>query len=126
MHVKKNDNVIILAGKDKGKIGKVLQVITKKDRVLVEKLNMVKRHQRPTEQNRTGGIVEKEAPIHVSNVALYCDYCGKGVRTRIRYLGEGSRRFSTKEEALASYPEDAQERIVRKVRVCVHCDTSFD
>ena len=125
MHVKSNDRVQLLAGKDRGKIGKIQRVILKKNRVVVEKLNMVKRHQKPTEKNRTGGIVDKEAPIHVSNVALYCEKCGKGVRTRVRFVGDGAQLFLMKEEARASFPEGSTQR-VRRIRICVHCETSFD
>ena len=70
MGLKKGDKVLVLAGKDKGKNGKVLQVLRKKDRVVVEGINMVKRHQKPTNTNQTGGILEKEAPIHISNVKV--------------------------------------------------------
>ena len=66
--IKKDDKVKIIAGRDKGKIGKVLKVDRKKGGLLIEKINIVKRHSKPTQQNRQGGIVEKEAPIHVSNV----------------------------------------------------------
>lgn len=68
--IKKNDAVVLLAGRDRGKTGKVLSVLQDGTRVTVEKCNMVKRHTKPTQQYRTGGIIEKEAPIHVSNVAL--------------------------------------------------------
>ena len=68
--IRQNDEVIVLAGKDKGKNGKVLQVLRKKDRVVVEGINIVKRHQKPTNTNQTGGILEKEAPIHISNVKV--------------------------------------------------------
>ena len=70
MGLKKGDKVLVLAGKDKGKNGKVLQVLRKKDRVVVEGINVVKRHQKPTNTNQTGGILEKEAPIHISNVKV--------------------------------------------------------
>ena len=68
MNLKKGDRVSILTGKDKGKEGKVLQVLRKVDRVVVEGINVVKRHQKPSNANQTGGIIEKEAPIHISNV----------------------------------------------------------
>lgn len=69
-HVRRGDKVLILAGKDKGKEGKVLAVLTKKGRVLVEKVNIVKRHQKPNARMQKGGIIEKEGPIHVSNVKV--------------------------------------------------------
>ncbi len=67
-HVKKGDTVLVLSGADKGKTGRVLRVIPEKDRVVVEGVNVIKKHSRPTQRNPKGGIVEKEAPIHISNV----------------------------------------------------------
>ena len=83
IHVKKGDKVKVLAGKDRGKVGKILAVYKTKCRVLVEGVNLVKRHQRPTQQLQKGGIIEKEAPIHISNVQLV-DVDGK--QTRIRRI----------------------------------------
>jgi large subunit ribosomal protein L24 len=88
-HIKKDDKVKILAGKDKGKIGKVLKVNKKKDQVLVEKINMVKRHTRPTAQNRQGGIIEGEAGINRSNVMLICNKCMTPIRIKIKRLEDG-------------------------------------
>ncbi len=68
MKIKVNDQVKILAGKDKGKTGKVLKTLRKEDKVIVEGINMVKKHQKPNQLNQNGGIFDKEAPIHVSNV----------------------------------------------------------
>ncbi|MBC2744710.1 MAG: 50S ribosomal protein L24 [Desulfosarcina sp.] len=73
--IKKDDKVKILAGKDKGKVGKVLKIIGKKNRLLIENINIVKRHTKPNAQNRQGGILESEAPIHWSNVMLMCNKC---------------------------------------------------
>ncbi len=87
--IKKDDKVKVLAGKDKGKIGKVLQVINKKNRLLVENINMVKRHTRPNMQNRQGGIVEGEAPIHWSNVMLVCSKCMAPMRIKMTRLEDG-------------------------------------
>jgi large subunit ribosomal protein L24 len=84
-HIKKNDNVMVVAGKDKGKTGKVLNIITKKDRIVVEKVNMIKRHVRPSQKSK-GGIMERESPIHVSNVMLYCEKCSKPVRVGSKIL----------------------------------------
>ncbi len=125
MHVKANDKVVVLAGKDRGKTGRVQRVLRKRDRIVVEKLNMIKRHTKPNEANRTGGIVEKEAPLHVSNVALYCDACAKGVRTSSRWVGEGGTRYKDRNEALAALSEGSVHKI-RKIRVCVGCDVAFD
>ncbi|MGW8312381.1 MAG: 50S ribosomal protein L24 [Desulfuromonadales bacterium] len=97
LHVKKDDQVMIIAGKDKGKSGKILRVLPDKGRVLVENLNMIKRHTRPSQRNSTGGIIEKEAPIAISNVQLLCQGCNKPVRTGIRTLEDGSKaRFCKK------------------------------
>ena len=74
LHVKKGDTVMVIAGKDKSKTGKLLSVVAKKDGVLVEGVNMVKRHTR-ARGNQPGGILEKEAPVHVSNVMPYCGKC---------------------------------------------------
>jgi large subunit ribosomal protein L24 len=72
MQIKKNDTVLVISGKEKGKRGRVIAVYPATNRLLVEKLNMIKRHTRPTQQMRQGGIVEKENPISVSNVQLIC------------------------------------------------------
>ncbi|MDA8139419.1 MAG: 50S ribosomal protein L24 [Desulfobacteraceae bacterium] len=101
--LKKEDKVKIIAGKDKGKVGKVLKVDRKKERVLVENINIIKRHQRPSAQNRQGGIVESEAPIHWSNVMLLCNKCVKPVRIKMQQLDDG-----------------------KKVRVCRKCNEQID
>ncbi len=82
--IKKNDQVVVITGKDKGKEGKVLSVDTKNHKVLVEGVNMVSKHTKPSMQNQQGGIVEKEAPIDISNVA----YLYKGKPVRIGFQGE--------------------------------------
>jgi large subunit ribosomal protein L24 len=89
--LKKDDKVKIITGKDKGKIGKIMRIYRKKNRVLVENANVVKRHTRPTPQNRQGGIVESEAPIHWSNVMLVCNKCLAASRIHIRELENGER-----------------------------------
>ena len=88
LHVKKGDKVKVLAGTGRGEVGKVLEVYKTKNRVLVEGVNMVKRHQRPTQQLQKGGIIEKEAPIHVSNVQVL-DIDGKPTRIRRIRTPEG-------------------------------------
>ena len=90
-HVRKDDQVQVIAGKEKGKTGKVLKVLVKKNRVVVEKVNFVKRHSRPSGKTRQGGIIQKEAPIHVSNVLLVCPKCNQGVRTGHRLLEDGKK-----------------------------------
>lgn len=95
MHVKKNDNVKVIAGKDRGKEGKILKVYPKTNRVIIEGVNLVKRHTRPNQANPQGGIIEKEAPIHASNVMLLVN--GEINRTGTRILNDGSKvRFAKK------------------------------
>ena len=76
-HIKKNDLVMVMNGKEKGKSGRVLKVLPEKEKVLVEKINFVKRHSRPHGKQRQGGILEKESPLHLSNVMLLCEKCNK-------------------------------------------------
>ena len=96
-HVKKGDLVQVMAGKEKGKQGKVLRVFLDKNRLTVENLNVVKRHTRPSRQNQEGGIVEKEAPIAASNVMIICSACNQPTRTGLRALEEGTKvRFCKK------------------------------
>ncbi|MDK2823769.1 MAG: large subunit ribosomal protein [Clostridia bacterium] len=91
LHVRKGDNVVVIAGKDKGKKGKVLQAFPSDLRVIVEGVNIIKKHSRPTQKMPQGGIVEREAPIHVSNVMPFCPKCGEGVRIRKKELTDGKR-----------------------------------
>ena len=88
--LKKGDMVKVLAGKDKGKTGKILKAIPEKDRIVVEKINVIKRHKKPDQQTR-GGVVEKEGPLHVSKVALFCKRCSAGVRVRNKVLEDGKK-----------------------------------
>jgi len=87
MKIKKNDQVVVLAGADKGKTGKVLAIYPKSQRVLVEGINFIKKHQRQTSQNAPSGIIEKEAPINASNVALLHD--GKPAKVGFKFLDDG-------------------------------------
>lgn len=90
--IKKNDKVIVQTGKEKGKIGTVLKVDAEKGRVIVEKMNMVKRHTRPGgRQTAQGGIVEKESPIQLSNLMLVCNKCAEPTRIGRRLLEDGSK-----------------------------------
>lgn len=84
--IRKGDMVQIIAGKDKGKRGKVLCVFPKKERVIVEGLNLVKRHMRPSRVDQQGGIIEKEAPLHISNVMIVCPSCNKPTRIGVIYV----------------------------------------
>ncbi len=96
MKVKKGDNVKILSGKDKGKNGKVLQVIPKLNRVVVEGINIRKRHTRPRKQGEKGQIIEIEAPMHISNVMLICTKCNKATRIGIEVYEDGKSRVCKK------------------------------
>ncbi len=88
---KKNDVVMVVSGKDKGKTGKILKVIPEKNRAIVEKVNFIKEFiRRDQSRNIQGGVMEKEAPIHVSNLMLYCSECGRGVRVKKKKLEGGS------------------------------------
>lgn len=101
--LRKNDVVIVRSGKDKGKTGKILKVIPEKKRVVVEKINFVKEFiRRDQSKNIQGGIMEKEAPIHISNLMLYCSDCGQGVKVRNKRLEDGD-----------------------KLRVCAKCEASL-
>jgi len=94
--IKKNDQVKIIAGKDKGKTGKVLSVFPKNNRALVEHINMVKKAQRPTQQNQQGGFVDIEAPIHISNIMLIDKKSNKPSRVGISILKDGSKQRISK------------------------------
>ncbi len=103
IRIKKEDKVKIMAGKDKGKIGKVIRVDKKKNRLLVEKANMIKRHVKPSEKNPQGGIVEGEGPIHWSNVMVICSSCVKPARIKMEVQDNGE-----------------------KVRICAKCNENID
>jgi len=102
-HVRRGDTVAVMAGKERGKRGKVLRVFRDTGRVLVEKINMIKRHQRPTQKLRQGGIIERENPLALSNVLVVCGRCDRPVRTGIKVLADG-----------------------RKLRVCRRCGEAVD
>ena len=80
--IKVNDTVAVIAGKEKGKRGRVLKVLLGEQRVVVEKVNFIKRHTKPSQKHRQGGIIEREGPIHLSNVQLFCKKCAQPVRQR--------------------------------------------
>ena len=103
MNIKKDDKVVVLSGKDKGKEGTVLRSVPTKQRVVVEKVNMIKKALRPTQQNPQGGISTIEAPIHVSNVMLVCPECKQATRVSKRSNDEG-----------------------KSVRVCKKCGKDID
>ena len=103
MKIRKNDTVLVIAGKDRGKKGKVRKALPKKDKVIVEGVNMIKRHSRTKGQARQAGIIELEAPLDVSNVILICNKCNKPARVGFRFLTDG-----------------------RKARICRSCDEVID
>ena len=84
MSIRKNDTVMVIAGKDKGKTGRVMALFPDIERATVESINKVKRHQKPTQKMKQGGIVDKEASLHLSNLMIYCAACKKGVRTGVQ------------------------------------------
>ncbi|MFH1844815.1 MAG: 50S ribosomal protein L24 [bacterium] len=91
MHIRKKDKVKVISGNHRGKTGEVLKVFPGSGKIIVEKVNLIKRHTRPSQQNQRGGIVEKEAPINVSNVMLICPKCDAASRTGQVVLSDGSR-----------------------------------
>lgn len=91
LHVKKEDTVMVISGKDKGKKGRVIAAYPRENRVLVEGVNMIKKHQKPNQQNPQGGIIEKEAPIHVSNVMNIDPKSGKVTRVGYKVLDNGKK-----------------------------------
>ena len=101
--IKKNDKIVVITGKEKGKIGTALNVDSEKGRIVIEKVNVVKRHAKPSMQTGQGGIIEKEAPIHISNVKIICNKCAEPTRIGSRRLEDGS-----------------------KVRVCKKCNEPID
>ena len=90
-HVRKGDTVMVVAGKERGKKGKVLRVIPEKGRVVVERLNMIKKHQKPTQKIRQGGIIEREGSIHLSNVMLVDPGSDKPTRVGMKELSDGKK-----------------------------------
>ena len=103
MKIRKNDTVLVIAGKDRGKKGKVRFAYPKKERVLVEGVNLIKRSTRAVRQVRQAGIIEREVPIHVSDVMLLCSKCNRPTRVGFRFLEGG-----------------------KKVRICRHCHEVID
>ena len=90
--IRKNDMVMVIAGRDRGKTGKVMRVIPETGRVMVERLNVVKRHSRPRGAGTPGGIIEKEAAIDISNVMIFCDRCNAPVRIGVKSAADGKSR----------------------------------
>jgi len=95
--IKKNDTVMVLAGRDRGKTGKVLKILVDKNRAVVEGVNFVKKHIRRTREEQQGGIIQKESSIQLSNLALYCKGCNRATRIGITNLSDGTKaRFCKK------------------------------
>ncbi len=115
MRIKKGDLVYIMAGRERGLTGRVRRVLPKKNRVVIEGRNIVKRHLKRGPQGQEGGILPKEASIDASNVQLYSEELKRGVRVRARYVGASDALFATKAEAEASFGAEVPEH-VRKVR----------
>jgi len=103
LHVRRDDKVVVISGKDKGKEGKVMKALPQDGRVVVQGVNMSTLHKKPHGQSDPGGIIHQENPIHASNVMLVCPKCGKGTRVAHKVMEDGS-----------------------KVRVCKKCGESFD
>jgi large subunit ribosomal protein L24 len=103
VQIRKNDSVMVISGKERGKTGKVLRVLPRKDSVLIERVNLVKRHSRPRGPQQPGGIVEKEASIPVSNIMMMCDKCNAPVRIGHKMLTDGA-----------------------KIRICRRCGEALD
>lgn len=91
MKIRKNDNVLVIKGKDRGKAGKVRFAYPKDDRIIVEGVNFIKRHTKAIRQVRQAGIIEREAPMHTSNVMLLCGKCNKPARVGYRFLDDGKK-----------------------------------
>lgn len=96
MHIKANDTVVVISGDDKGAKGKVIRVSPEEGKVLVEKVNMVKKHVKPRRQGEAGGIMDVEGAMYASKVQLYCSKCGKGVRSKIKMDGDKKIRVCAK------------------------------
>jgi large subunit ribosomal protein L24 len=103
LRIKKNDTVVITTGKEKGKKGRVLAFASSKNSIIIEKINVVKKHMKPSRKFTQGGIIEKEAPVHVSNVMLICPKCNKPMRIRTTFLQDD-----------------------RKLRMCRKCNEVID
>jgi len=107
MNVQKDDNVMVIAGNALGKQGKVLKVFPAKNRIIIEGVNIVKRHSRPSQKNPQGGVVQKEGPVHASDVMVICPKCSKATRVGHTHV------------------KDATSGRKKKMRVCKHCNEMF-
>jgi large subunit ribosomal protein L24 len=112
--LRKDDMVQVMSGKDKGKTGKILKIDPNKSRVTVEKINMVKRHIKPSQKNPQGGILEKESGIHYSNILLMCGKCGRGRRHGMKLVEKAASKKGSK-------AADKNVATQMKIRVCKRC-----
>jgi len=103
MSLTTNDQVEVIAGKDKGRVGKILRIDRDNNRAIVERINMIKKHQKPVDESQPGQIIDREASIHISNLMLVCPECTETVRTGKKFLEDGN-----------------------KVRVCKGCDATIE
>jgi large subunit ribosomal protein L24 len=103
VQIRKNDSVMVIAGKERGKTGKVLRVLPDEDAVIIERINIVKRHTKPRGPQQPGGIVEKEASVDASNIMIMCDKCNAPVRIGRKILADGN-----------------------KIRICRRCNEALD
>ena len=114
MHVRRGDSVVVIAGKEKGKRGRVLRLMTSASRVVIERINMVKRHTKPSQRNPRGGIIEKEGSVESSNVSLWCGKCAAPRRAKIQM------------DAAAGAGGKEGDKQSQKRRVCAKCSTVFE
>lgn len=91
LKIRKGDKVKVITGKDKGKVGKVLKTFADDSRVVIEKVNRIKKHTKPSQKNQQGGIVDKEAPINISNIMLVCPKCGAGTRVSYYFIDDSTK-----------------------------------
>ena len=110
--IRKNDQVEVIAGKEKSKSGKVIEVDRKTGRITIEQVNMVKRHVKPSQKYPQGGIIERELPVHYSNVQLMCSKCNRGVRHGHKFV--------------AKTGKNAKAGEMMKIRVCKRCDSTLE
>jgi len=103
VQIRKNDSVMVITGRERGKTGKVLRVLREKDALIIERINLVKRHSKPRGPQQPGGIIEKEASIHASNIMIMCDKCNAPVRIGYKQLSDG-----------------------KKIRICRRCGEALD
>lgn len=108
-YLRVNDKVEVITGKDKGRVGKILKIDRTAGRVTVERINMIKKHQKAKDASQAGQIIEKEAPIHISNVMLVCPECAETVRVGMKFLAE-----------------DAAAKKPAKIRFCKNCQATIE